>query len=423
MTSPLALLGGTSAIDRPGPHFTWPPITDATRKAVADQLDTAVSIYDRSGVIADLEDALATYFGVRYALLTSSGTAALYSMYAAAGIGPGMEVIVPAYTFFATVTPLLHVGATPVLAECDERGNLDPADVLTRITHRTRAIAVTHMWGAPADVIELRRIADLHGLRLFEDGSHAHGATAAGRKIGSFGDAAAFSMNGPKPLSAGEGGFLLTDDSEIHHRALLHGQYNKRCRNEIPKTDDLYRYAVTGMGLKHRIHPLAAAMGLEQLGNLDTYLAGRDETATYLRDQLSDIPGIEPIAPAEGDRSSWYGLILRYRPDQLNGLTLDHYFEALQAEGALEADRPGSTCPLNLLPLFQEPGPLFPTLSRRFAYAPGQFPRAEAFHADTIKLPVWHRVDDQHTADAYLEAFRKVSAHHTDLIETGAQHG
>jgi dTDP-4-amino-4,6-dideoxygalactose transaminase len=423
VTSPLALLGGTPVIDRPGPHFTWPPITDATRKAVADQLDSAVSIYDRSGIIADLEDALVDYFGVRYALLTSSGTAALYSMYAAAGIGPGMEVIVPAYTFFATVTPLLHLGATPVLAECDERGNLDPADVLTRITHRTRAIAVTHMWGTPADVAELRRIADLHGLRLFEDGSHAHGATASNRKVGSFGDAAAFSMNGPKPLSAGEGGFLLTDEPAIYHRALLHGQYNKRCRNEIPKTDERYRYAVTGMGLKHRIHPLAAAMGLEQLGSLDDYLAGRETVAASLCEQLRDIHGIEPIVPAEGDRSSWYGLILRYLPEQLDDLPLDRYFTALKAEGATEADRPGSTCPLNLLPLFQEPGPLFPALSRRFAYAPRQFPRAEAFHENIIKLPVWHYENDQPTIDAYTEAFRKVSTNHTDLIKTGAQHG
>lgn len=422
-SSPLALHGGTPAVLMPEPHFTWPPVTDATRKAVTDQLDRTVSIYDRSGVVAELEDALAAYFGVRYAVLTSSGTAALYSMHAAAGIGPGMEVIVPAYTFFATVTPLLHLGATPVLAECDERGNLDPADVAARITHRTRAIAVTHMWGIPAQIAQLRELADEHGLKLFEDGSHAHGATISGSKVGSFADAAAFSMNGPKPLSAGEGGFLLTDDPDLYHRALLHGQYNKRCRNEIPESDPLYRYAITGMGLKHRIHPLAAAIGLDQLSNLDTYLAGRDRIAAYLCERLREIPGVEPIVPMEGDRSSWYGLILRYHPGQLGGLPLDRYFAALQTEGASEADRPGSTCPLNLLPLFQEPGPLFPSLSRRFAYAPGQFPRAEAFHDSIIKLPVWHREDDQETVDAYVEAFQKVSAHHTDLIATGVQHG
>ena len=419
MTSPLALLGGTPAVTHEGSHFTWPPITDATREAVAGQLTESVSIYNRSGVIADLEDALADYFGVEHAVLTSSGTAALYSLYAATGIGPGMEVIVPAYTFFATVTPLLHLGAVPVLADCDGRGNLDPDDVAARITHRTRGIAVTHMWGVPADVIELRRIADQHDVLLFEDGSHAHGATIGDKRGGAFGDGAAFSMNGPKPLSAGEGGFLLTDNSRIYHRALLHGQYNKRCRSEIPTKEPLHRFAVTGMGLKHRIHPLAAAIGLQQLSRLDEYLAGRERIAAHLREQLGNVPGLKVVEPATGTTSSWYGLILQYREDELGGLPIERYFEAVQAEGCTEADRPGSTCPLNLLPLFQEPGPLFPKLAGRFTYAPGQFPKAEAFHANTIKLPVWHRDQDLPLVDAYIEAFKKVSAHHTDLLKTG----
>ncbi len=117
MTSPLALLGGPSVISEAAPHFSWPPLTEATSIAILDQLDEGISIYDRSGVIARLEDAFQQYFGARYAVLTSSGTAALHSMYAACGIGPGDEVIVPAYTFFATATPLLHLGATPVLGD------------------------------------------------------------------------------------------------------------------------------------------------------------------------------------------------------------------------------------------------------------------------------------------------------------------
>ncbi|MGY1948763.1 DegT/DnrJ/EryC1/StrS family aminotransferase [Nocardia asiatica] len=265
MTSPLALLGGPPVITETAPHFAWPPLTEATGIAILDQLDEGISIYDRSGVIARLEDALQHYFGTRYAVLTSSGTAALYSMYAACGIGPGDEVIVPAYTFFATATPLLHLGATPVLADCDASGNLDPVDLPRRITKQTKAIVVTHMWGIPAQIRRLKTVADAHGLLLLEDASHAHGASIGEQKLGTFGQAAAFSMNGPKPLSAGEGGFILTDNEEVYHRVLLHGQYNKRCRNEIPAGSDLSRYVLTGMGLKHRIHPLAAAFALEQL--------------------------------------------------------------------------------------------------------------------------------------------------------------
>jgi perosamine synthetase len=415
MTSPLALLGGTPAITHPGPHFTWPPLTTATADAVQVQLQTGISIYDRSGVIADLEDALCDYHGVKHAVLTSSGTAALHSVYAACGIQPGDEVIVPAYTFYATATPLLHLGAIPVLADCDATGNLDPVDVRQRITPETVAVMVAHMWGTPANMDALAAITSEHNLLLLEDASHACGASVTGRKVGTFGDAAAFSLNGPKPLSAGEGGFVLTNDEEIFYRVLLHGHYNKRCRNEIPPSHDLYPYALTGMGLKFRIHPLAAAIALSQLTHLDTYLDGRNLIATRMRDALRDLPGITVLDVPHGARSSWYGMILRYQPDELGGLPIDRFYDALKAEGCLELDRPGSTCPLNLHRLFQAPAALLPRCAKMPSYMAGQFPGAEAFHANTLRLPVWHREDDSPLADAYAAAFAKVTFRHRDL--------
>ncbi|MFD6072674.1 DegT/DnrJ/EryC1/StrS family aminotransferase, partial [Amycolatopsis lurida] len=279
MTGELALLGGTPVISEPGPHFSWPPLDDHTDLRVLAQLQRSISIYNRSGVISELETALEDYFGVRHAVLTSSGTAALHSAYVAAGVGPGDEVIVPAYTFLATVTPLLHLGAIPVLADSDGTGNLSVADVAARITPKTVAVMATHLWGVPADIAGLRALADEHNLLLLEDGSHAHGAAVAGRKVGSVGDIAAFSLNGPKPLSAGEGGFVLTNSDEVYYRILMHGHYNKRCKSEIPPSHPLHRYAVTGMGLKFRIHPLAAAIALDQLERLDSYLIGRAEIA------------------------------------------------------------------------------------------------------------------------------------------------
>lgn len=416
MTSPLALLGGTPAVSAPAPHFTWPPVNDKTASAVVNQLATAVSIYDRSGVIAELENALRGYFGVRHALLASSGTAALYDLYAACRIQPGDEVICPAYTFFATVTPLLHLGAMPVLADCDENGNLDPADAARKITAQTRVIVVTHMWGIPADMTAIRELATSRGLLLLEDGSHAHGASIGGQKAGTAGGGSAFSMNGPKPLSAGEGGFLLTHDDETYYRALLHGHYNKRCRSEIPAGHEMRPFAVTGVGLKHRVHPLAASIALDQLGHLDDYLDGRAQIAAYLLEHLKDTPGIRVPQPGATLRPSWYGLILKYQPAELGGLPIERYHEALLAEGCAEADRPGSTCPLNLLPLFQDPSGLFPAYEGKFAYRPGDFSGAEAFHAGAIKLPVWHREEDISLARQYVEGFRKVSAHHRDLL-------
>ncbi|MGL5825213.1 MAG: DegT/DnrJ/EryC1/StrS family aminotransferase, partial [Nocardioides sp.] len=237
-----------------------------------------------------------------------------------------------------------------------------------------------------------------------------------GQRVGTFGRAAAFSMNGPKPLSAGEGGFVLTDDDEVYYRVLLHGQYNKRCRNEIPRDHQLYDYAVTGMGLKFRIHPLAAAIAAQQLSRLDDYLAKRASIAAYLCERLSELPGIAVPELPVGVRASWYGLPLQYDADELDGLPVERFYEALQAEGCLEVDRPGSTCPLNLLPLFQRPEPLLPAYAGNLDYASTRSPNAEAIHHNTIKLPVWHREDHRSLVNSYIKAFHKVVDNHNDLL-------
>ncbi|MER7695691.1 aminotransferase class I/II-fold pyridoxal phosphate-dependent enzyme [Streptomyces sp. NPDC096095] len=152
VTSPLALLGGRPVIDAPGPHFSWPPIEDNDITAVTSQLTSAVSIPDRSGIVADLEDALASFLGVRHVVTTCTGTAALHSMYAAAGIGAGDEVIVPALKFHATATPLFHLGARPVLTDIGENGQLDLDDATRRVTPRTKAVVAVHLWGLPENM-------------------------------------------------------------------------------------------------------------------------------------------------------------------------------------------------------------------------------------------------------------------------------
>lgn len=417
MTERLALLGGEPAVTAPTPHFVWPEVTDEARRALDRQASAALSIYDRSGVVEELEDRLRSYFGVRHALLTSSGTAALHSMYAAVGAGPGDEVIVPAYTFFATVTPLFHTGAVPVLADCRSDGSLDPLAVEAAVTGRTRAIVATHMWGLPCDMDALRAVADLHGLLLLEDGSHAHGATWRGGRVGALGDAAAFSMQGQKTLTGGEGGFLLTDD-DVFYRALLFGHYNRRCRNEIPQDHPLRAYVVTGMGLKLRIHPLAAALAVHELGHLDAVLAGRSAVAARLVEALTALPGLEPIVPAPDATSSWYALLLQYDAEAADGLGVDRLHDALLAEGCAEVDRPGSTRPLNHLPLFQDPTPLFPAYHDMVRYGPGDFPAAERFHERALKLPVW--TDYTGVVEQYAAAFTKVVAGRHALLGSAA---
>ena len=131
---------------------------------------------------------------------------------------------------------------------------------------------------------------------------------------------------------------------------------------------------------------------------------------------LWDVPGVRVVMPDDARVPSWYGLTLQYQPEELGGLPIERYFEALQAEGCLEADRPGSTCPLNLLPLFQDPEDLFPGHVGGLGYRPGDFPKAETFHVCSIKLPVWHREEDLPLARQYVEAFRKVSTGYRSLL-------
>jgi dTDP-4-amino-4,6-dideoxygalactose transaminase len=140
--------------------FTWPPIDAEVQAAVQAQLHADISIYDRSGIIARFEDAFAARHRAPYALLTSSGTAALHSAYYALGIGPGDEVIVQDYTFFATAMPLFQLGATPVLADVDRHGDLDLDRAASLVTTRTKTVVVTHMWGNPQDTRSLRAWCD-----------------------------------------------------------------------------------------------------------------------------------------------------------------------------------------------------------------------------------------------------------------------
>ncbi|MEI6371743.1 MAG: DegT/DnrJ/EryC1/StrS family aminotransferase [Nostocales cyanobacterium ELA608] len=412
----LAINGGQKTIKFDNSHYIYPVITENTKQAVLKQLDESISIYNRSGIIEELEDKFANYHNRKYALLTNSGTAAIHSMFVGANFQEGDEVICPAYTFFATVTPLFFTGAIPVLVDCNKDGNIDPQAIKKKITSKTKAIIVTHMWGIPCEMDAILEIAHQYNLLIFEDASHAHGATYKGKKVGSFGDASAFSLQGQKTISGGEGGILLTDNEEIFSRALLLGHYNKRCKEEIPKTNYLSEFATTGMGLKLRIHPLAAAIANEQFDILENILLGRRKMAEKMIDEMSALPGIRVPNFPDYVQPTWYAYVMQYQPEELSGISVQKFYEALVAEGCQELDRPGATCPLNYHSLFQHPDILFPGYKNKFSYCKGDFPKAERFHEYALKLPVWHNQNDENVVDLYLEAFKKVIINYKELL-------
>jgi dTDP-4-amino-4,6-dideoxygalactose transaminase len=413
----LAILGGKPVINRKKPHFVWPIITKQVERAVVKQLHESVSIYNRSGIFKEFEEFFASYHNRKYCLVGNSGTTSLYTMYVAAGVGPGDEVICPAYTFFATASPIFFTGAKPVLADCDINGNIDPQHVESLITRRTKAIVVTHMWGVPAQMDKLSQICKKYKLLLMEDCSHAHGAKYKNKLVGTYGDIAVWSLQGQKTVTGGEGGVLLTDSPEIYYRSLLLGHYNKRCLQEIPSTHPLYKYGVTGMGLKLRAHPLAIAMANEQLTHLNDWLKKRNVFAKKLIKAASDYPGLTPPFIESDTTPSWYALVWQYKPEHFDGLVLKDFYEALQAEGLVEFDLPRSTAPLNLLPLFQNPENFFPGYRGQMKYRVGQFPVAEKFYNQAIKLPVWHREIDSKMVDLYSIGLKKVLDNYYELLK------
>lgn len=414
-TNKLAILGGAKTITREGPHFPWPMVTASTEAAVTAQMRESVSIYNRSGVIARFEDRWSRYHGRRHSLAVNSGTNGLLTMFIAAGLEAGDEVICPGYTFYATCTPLLFTGAVPVLADSDASGNIDVADVERLITPRTKAVVITHMWGVPCDMRSLVKLCDEHGLMLLEDCSHAHGALYDGKTVGSFGHAAVWSLQGQKIVTGGEGGIFSTDSEELYVRANLLGHYNKRCLQEIPDGHPLRRFAVTGMGLKLRAHPFAMAMAEEQFSHLDEWLEQKRLFARRMIERLEGVRGLgAPIVPP-GAAPAWYGFVMQYREEELSGLSIERFHQALVAEGATEADLPRSTCPLNQLPLFQEPGVMFPAYRSSGTMA-RPCPVAERFAKNALKLPVWVRKEDEPLVEAYMDAVVKVAENHEQLL-------
>lgn len=331
----------------------WPPVDDEVRAAVLRQLDDSVSIYDRSGIIASFEDRFRQLPQSRYALLTSSGTAALHSAYYAIGLGPGDEVLCPAYTFFATATPLFQLGAVPVLVDATVAGLLD-LDLAERlVTPRTRALVVTHMWGFPHPMELYREFCDRHRIALVEDCAHAHGASVADDPVGGRADVAAWSLQGNKLISAGEGGILCTNDEEIYVRANLLGHFNRRSMNEVPADHPLHRYAATGLGLKYRAHPLGVAMAAVYLDRLPGWLTAKRDHVDRLLAAMGPVAAITPLFPrAPAVRCSYYALpLVVHRPPAEVRRLVAH----VQAAGFPELTGAGTFGSLSRWDLFRDP--------------------------------------------------------------------
>jgi perosamine synthetase len=351
----LALYGGQPVTPEPV-HEVWPRLTPDLEACMVAQARRRLSIYDRSGVVQEFEDAFAAYVGVPRALATSSGTAALHSLYYGARIGPGDEVICCDYGFFATVTPLLQLGARPVFVDSSPDGTISVASAEAAITDNTKAIVVTHMWGQPAQMDTLRALCDKRGLLLFEDCSHAHGARFAGQVVGSFGDGAAWSLQAQKTIWAGEGGVLATSLPDLYERALLLGHFNLRALQEIPQSSPNFASAFTGTGLKYRAHPLGLALALPQIKTVDQLIEDRQKSAAPLIDALQSVPGIEVVQSWQpGTVHGYYALVALIDPAAC-GFDRQTFTAAMHAENIHTVSIPRQMNSMSQYPVFTQAG-------------------------------------------------------------------
>lgn len=238
--------------------------------------------------VAKLEQEVAKRVGVPYAVAMNSGTSALLVALIGLGVGPGDEVIVPGYTFVASISSIIYARAVPILAEVDRTLNLDPADVKRKITPRTKAIMAVHMLGNPARLDELKAIADEHKLLLIEDCAQAFGACYKGRAVGSIGDVGTFSFNVYKTITAGDGGMVVTSDESAYRRYFgLHDQGHSPLRTGVEVGSRPF------VGLDFRMTELAAAVLLAQLNKVGAILAHLHANKRRFKQALADLPGLE----------------------------------------------------------------------------------------------------------------------------------
>lgn len=335
----LAIKGGKPVRKKPFP--SWPVFGKEEGRALLDVLNSGK--WGIGGTKnAEFAQAFAKWLGVKRVVTCTNGTAAIEIALRAAGVSPADEVIVPAYTFVATASSVLSIGAVPVFADIEpETYMIDPAMIERAITPKTRAIIPVHIGGAPANMGAILKIAQEHNLRVIEDAAQAHGAEWRGKRIGGMGDMATFSFQSSKNLTAGEGGAISTDNEELGEDAWSIMNCGRR------KDRQWYEHFI--LGSNFRMTEFQAALLLKQLPRVERQMKVREKNATYLKKRLAEVEGITPLKPyPEVTRHAYHLFIMRYDKSAFGGVHKSKFVEALNKEGIPLA--PGYTIPLHELP-------------------------------------------------------------------------
>ncbi|OGX33817.1 MAG: hypothetical protein A2787_09815 [Omnitrophica WOR_2 bacterium RIFCSPHIGHO2_01_FULL_48_9] len=399
----LALLGGSPVLRRELPPYNT--FDDKEKNAVMEVMNSGLlsGFLGRAGKhflggpkVLEFERLFKEYFRVKHCVSFNSATTALQATVAAAGIGPGDQVITSPYTMSATATAILLNNAVPVFADIEEDSFcLNPADVEKKITGQTKAILTVNLFGRTPEYDALRVLAKKYNLKIIEDNAQAIGATHKGQYAGTIGDIGVFSFNVHKIVQCGEGGMLITNNDEYAFRAQLVRNHGEVVIGDLMEQNELFTPI---MGSNYRLSELHAAVGIEQFKKMEILNSERIELAEYLTEKLKRFDWLVTPVKFENSKHVYYVYPLRILKDKI-GITRETFIKAMKAEGfnlgvSLSA-------PLYFLPLYQKKQPFprsqFPFVSKEYPhnvnYEPGICPVAERlcskelFHTTICQRP------------------------------------
>jgi dTDP-4-amino-4,6-dideoxygalactose transaminase len=338
-----ALLGGRPVRDAPFPE--WPVIDDLEEKALLDTLRGRRWYRGSGESVTRFETAYAELTGARHCIATANGTSALFASLAALGVGPGDEVVLPPYTFVATLNAVMLHYALPIFVDTDiETSQIDASRIEDAITDRTAALLPVHLGGNAADLDTILEVSRRRGIPVLEDACQAHLGEWRGRKLGTLGAMGCFSFQASKNLNSGEGGAVLTDDDELAARCWGFHDHSRA----HPPTGRSHESARSA---NLRLTEFQGSLLLAQMTRLEAQTRRRRENAAYLSEQLRELPGIRPAKMYEGCTGNAYHIyMLRYDPEPFAGLARSRFIQAMRAEGVPCS---GGYSPLNSQPFIE----------------------------------------------------------------------
>ena len=377
--------------------FNQPDIEQAE---VDEVVDTLHSGWITTGPkTKEFERRFAEYIGARHAIAVNSCTGGLHVALAAAGIGPGDEVIVPTMTFCSTANVVVHLGATPIIVDVEpDTLNIAPQSLEAAITPQTKAVIPVHLYGHPCDMDRISEIAKAHRLLIVEDAAHAVAAEWRGRRVGTLSPATVFSFYATKNLTTAEGGMITTDDDEYAEQMRIWTLHGISCDAwKRYSAEGSWYYEVSVPGFKYNLTDLQSALGLHQLARLEAMTQRRTELAARYYAGLCDLPEIELPTVRSGIRHAWHLYVIRLRLEMLT-INRAKFIEHLKSEGV------GTS--VHFIPLHRQP-----YYRDRFGFQPSDFPVADAAYECLISLPLYTRMTERDVDDVIEAVWRVVRRH------------